>query len=232
MESILPSDNLIEIKNTYNIIFNAVVDQPLFCRVRSITLTRHPKILYTCQLSWGIDFWESIEDVGTVLPKSMLIIDYHDVPKLSFTRDILVTPKDQDGLGTLFTTVKNQLVHNIVSMRGHLYPGPFTYRDMCMSGLEDGTSYLVTSENSIPNRHIIDFEHRKEYTLNTAGELVLSFNGMVLNSSGEDLVYVPIEYNYKGLSLLYTTLEQLYNNVPITVSVIKNNKVITDAYKS
>lgn len=233
MDSINSTKNIIPIVNQWNNIFNAAPGDELYCRVRTITLTRHPRIQFNCQLTWTIEFWTSMDDVNVLPPTLLSILNDDGSTRSSFSMDLLVTPKDQDGLGLLFLMVRTQLECNLNRLGLQTQTSAFTYTDICNSRLGDGISYLVTSNKDLPNRHVINFEHRKTFSIDpSTNSLIQTFEGMMLHVEGSGCVEVPIKYAYNGMVLLYSALELLYDNNPIIVNIVKNNQVIGNAYKS
>jgi hypothetical protein len=231
MDLIAANTNIIPVDNIWNNLENVhPLCTTIFVRVRSIILNRHPKVLYSSQLVWGLDFWEREEDIGNI-PPIPLIVRLPDGKLVStFTMDLTITSSDPDGLGALYHSIRNLVANNFGALGRCSKPRTFSYSDMAHHANIDGVTYLVCTSNG--DNHIRSYMHQVIYELDNSGDLVLTFNGMFLSSENEGNIHIPISFNYKGIVLLYNALQELYHNTAITIKVIKNNQVIEHAYQS
>ena len=225
MDLIPASYNVVRVENIWGNLYSVPLEvSEIFVRVKRIVLHRHPKILYTSLLEWELEYWEREADIGVVAPRPVLGIDSSGTIVRVFTMDITITPKGPDGLGVLYSSIRVQLENNFGSICNLSRSRSFTYTETVNSPSISDTSYLVLAGNN--NRHVTAYTHQGLYELDGAGNLVQTFDGMLLSIENEGNLLVPIPFNYKGIDLLYSALRVLYQSTPITVKAVKNNQVI------
>ncbi len=230
MDQILANYNIVRVENIWGNLYNVPNSIPeIFIRVKRIVLSRHPKILYTSLLAWELEYWEREADIGVIPPNQLLGVNPSGTIIRVFNMDINVTPSGPDGLGVLYSSIRVQLENNFGSICNPSRSRSFSYEEMVSSPPIVDTSYLVLTNTS--NRHITSYSHQGLYELDSAGNLVPTFDGMYLTIENEGNLLVPIRFNYKGIELLYAALRVLYNNTPITIKAVKNNQVIDHAYQ-
>lgn len=229
MEQIAARDNIIRVDNIWNNLENVHPLCPtIFVRIRSITLNRHPTVLYQGQLVWKLDFWEREEDIGFVNPTPLIVRLPEGGLVSNFSMDITITPRDPDGLGALYHSIRNQVENNFIALGRFSKPRSFSYAEMAQHVNINGITYLISSNTE--SKHITSYMHQLVFGLDNYGNLILDSNGMFLSVEGSGAIHVPINFDYKGIDLLYRALRKLYIDTAITIKTVKDNQVIGNAY--